>query len=59
MRYSIVRILGDLYYKELPKDKVIDIIFEEIPKDQLVKDQKDIDRYISQNINVPFDFSRP
>jgi len=38
MRYSIVNILGDLYYKELPKDKVIDYIFEEVPKDQMLKD---------------------
>ncbi|CDW71676.1 ws dgat mgat [Stylonychia lemnae] len=59
MRYSIVNILGDLYYKELPQKQVLDIIFNEIPKDQQLKDQKDIDRYISQNINIPFDFSRP
>eukprot|EP00347_Sterkiella_histriomuscorum_P012286 403369170 len=59
MRYSIVDILGDYYYKELPQKGLIDVIFKELPKSEWLKNDDEINKYIQQTINIPFDFSRP
>jgi hypothetical protein len=59
MRTSIVEILGDYYYKYHASEEVADIVFKELPKSEWLKNDKEIDRYISSNINIPFDFSRP
>ena len=46
MRYSIVDILGDYYYKELPQKGLIDVIFKELPKAEWLKNDEEINKYI-------------
>lgn len=36
-RLSIVNVMGDLYYKELPVDQAFEMVFEIIPEDQAPK----------------------
>jgi hypothetical protein len=57
LRYKIVTILGDFYYQEMPIDQMIDIVFKEIPGH--IKNDSDLERFIEQNLNVPFSLDRP
>ena len=57
MRYRIVDILGDFYYKELPIEQALGTVFVIIPQE--LKDYKDIDKFIEENINVELPLSEP
>ena len=41
-RYSVVNIMGDLYYKELSAEVAAPFIIKEIPKEKWLKNDKDI-----------------
>ena len=59
MRYRIVEILGDFYYKEMPMESVIEKVLINIDKEQELKNYEDIDKFISTYINVEIPLNRP
>ena len=57
LRYRIKVILGDYYYEEVPVEEAIDIVFRKIPVE--CKNEQDIDKFISENINTQIPLNQP
>jgi hypothetical protein len=59
LRYCIVEILGDYYYKELPMEQALEITVKRIPKEEWFKNDDDINRYMEKHLNVPIPINEP
>ena len=57
-RSSIVKVLGDMYYKELDLDDVMKTQIVLLP-DNYLKSQEDLEKFISENISKPMPLDRP
>lgn len=50
LRYGVVEIMGDLYWKDTGKaENNIDYCFQKIPKE--CKDERDIEAFVNREIN--------
>lgn len=58
-RCSIVEIMGDFYYKMMPINKVIDVVFKVVSENERLYSQEEIDDLVSKNINIPFPLNQP
>ena len=62
MRSEIVKVLGDYYYKPLTSkstDEIADIIFTELKGEKELKNDSQIDEFISKAISIPIPLNQP
>ena len=57
LRWKIVSIWGDYYWKDAPIEESIDYVFQRIPKE--VKCEKDIESIVNEDLNLEMPLNKP
>ena len=58
-RYSVVQILGDYYYKDMPLEEAVQHAVKRVPSNIKMESEDDINKFIESTINEELPLNRP